>query len=314
LIELIRAGVLSTQKTNFYRSLNFFSNNWLMHKQAKEFEKIEFDGGFYKKLFSTDKKEFLGFCVCYPMRWDSKHYGMKMGRLDLSFSKRMTERESAYILKSIVDEAKNRNYDYLCISVVGSSDVDVFLLDFGFTLIEKTVNYLPNNKAFQEYCFNGADLALPSLIREFESNDWDQVEAIIESTHFPSRYTKDPVFEPSKVVDMYVCWLKNLAKNINYNKLFVSIVNKQVVACGGVSIIEDLADSGFLLLGNSILASSVTSMGVGESIVKKTLESAFEDKLSCLFSTSSDNLAMQSILQKTGCQVCSVVNFYRLLL
>lgn len=314
MIELVRGIELSTQQTNFYRSLNLFKAEWLLHKQIKDIEKLKDSHGFYKKLLSSNKKEILGYCLCYPMSWESAHYGMKIGKLDFSFIKQISEKESRQAFDSLITEAKNRSFNYLYINIVDGSYIENLLLDIGFELIEKTIHYLTDINGFRKYYVNNEDAKLNQKVRCFESTDWNQVKSIIDSTHFLSRYTKDSFFEPKKVVEMYFTWMKNLTNKKKYNRLYVSTIDEKIIACGGVSIVKDLADSNYLLLGNSILASSLNGVGAGSSIVKKTLEFSFKNKLNCLFSTSHSNLAMQSILEKLGCQVGSVVKYYRIII
>lgn len=203
----------------------------------------------------------LGLCVAYPLEWDSTHFGLSMGRVVLNAAPDVPGASLSDLVQRTL-QAGLRNFelrhvscevdidDYACLNVLLGRGFEILDLKRTWcaSRLREDIDFVRNRRSVRPYC----------------AQDAGAVEQILQNTHFPSRFARDPFLDPSRVRNMYELWFRRLLDKSLAGRALAVVFERQgsVVSCGAI----DEVDFSFAGLRQTMMSGGLyacTSRGVG---------------------------------------------------
>lgn len=183
----------------------------------------------------------LAICLLSRLAWDSAHFGIPMGRIQVCAGAGVASATVAGLLRHALGQATG-------VSEVlhWSADVDIDdyaclngLLAVGAEVLDLKRSYAATRRPFPRDMVRGL-----RGVRPFCSDDHAAVADLFRSATFESRFTRDRLLPAEKVRKMYEVWLEKLL-GCHDTTAMVLVMERagEVVACGAIDEF-DLSPSG----------------------------------------------------------------------
>lgn len=164
--------------------------------------------------------------------WETEFFKVRMGRMSFFHSPEVsTDLLASQALEAITQA--NRAHGLLHIS----ADVDIddykslnCLLRLGFEIMDLkrtyVTNTISNNNIFSKKT---------GSVRAYMPQDHAQINRIIDSARFETRFSRDPYLSPSLTKDLYQKWFdKLIASAGKESNVLVYLRNGEIAGCGGI--------------------------------------------------------------------------------
>ena len=167
--------------------------------------------------------------------WDTNHFGMPMGRIQFYHCQDMQLTKAKVFIGKALDELDKHSPIRHYVTEVDSNDYLSLnaLVANGFEILDTK----------KIYCFKkhqpDTNPKFSSMVRPYRKEDYQRVMQIVESTNFPSRFTRDPYLNPHKCRDLKTLWFSNLLKESSRNLAFVFERPGVIESCGAISSIDE---------------------------------------------------------------------------
>lgn len=170
--------------------------------------------------------------VINPTPWESDFFGLPMGRLHCYVADSVSDADLDCLVGAALRQA-------VVVDGVQHVSIDVDIDDYrvlnsllrnGFEILDLKRTYFTNRlSAGSDYeRFSGA-------VRGYCLSDADAVNAIIESTHFDTRFTRDRFLDAQKSARLYRDWFSRLISDAGHSSQVVVFERQgRVVGCGGI--------------------------------------------------------------------------------
>lgn len=185
-------------------------------------------------LAARDESGIAAITAVAPLAWDSRHFGVPMGRLLIAADAGCSGAVLMEVVEAAVSQARARLG--LC-HLSAEMDIDDYaclnaLLGRGFELLDVKRQYRWSSLA---------GVRAPkflSRVRPYEAKDRVRVMDMVEAARFESRFSRDPALDRTAVNRLYRMWFEQLLDEPGRAIVVVFERAGQVQGCGAVERVE----------------------------------------------------------------------------
>jgi hypothetical protein len=249
-------------------------------------------------VWRGDAMVAAGFLERLP--WDSKHFGLAMGRLGpLVTDADAGPAPRAALIEWLLARAQDAGLEHLAVKVDGAELGVLQALEArGFRLVDCLVTYLAD--------FHRDPVPMKQLgaIREYRVDDLEAVVAIAERklAEYGGRFASDPWLPREAVRRFYVEWVRNACAGDMADRVLVAERHGRIVGFLAYGMLaRPLKELGVRIAGHGLSAVLPEGTGVYPGLIANGLAS---DRIAIYdlgeFETSIQNIAPQLIFQRLG--------------
>lgn len=240
--------------------------------------------------------------------WHSEVYGIRMGKLAPWLNTIAPEAGKA-LLKTALDEARNRGLEHLSVRVDGEDFPNLHLLEAaGWLTIDVSMKFsLPMERARHP-------LGLPGdgnswKIRLASPGDSDWIRRLGSTTHGGTHFLNDPALPVEKTRELFARWIDRCVERLAWRIYVLEDPQGQ-----GQGFVIYLRNRGFaqavgrepLILDFVLVSPAVRTGGLGSWLIAESLAREAEEGFDfCELRTSAHNLSAVACYEKLGFRCCA---------
>ncbi len=247
-------------------------------------------------LIAKEDNKIAGLISLNLLKWDTKHFGVKMGKISHIISAYDYEealRIKNELLKPILKICRKEHFAYLSckVDVEDLSSVHV-LEESGFKIMETVMTF-----AFKSVRHKIPNIRTIYRVRKYKSIDLPFLMEIARTSFLSDRFHLDNLIPKEKTNSLYSEWIKNSSST---DTVFVATSKNKPVGFFTYRLYEDLANiSGFKIMGNNgLMAVSSCAKGAIIGLMKATFEDVISNYDCVEYHTQISNREVMRLFQK----------------
>ncbi len=247
-------------------------------------------------LMAKEMNEVVGLISLSLLEWDTKHFGVKMGKISHIISAYDYEealRIKNELLRSILKICRKEHFAYLSCKVDVEDLSSVHVLEkSGFKIIETVVTF-----AFKNVRHKIPDIRTIYRVRKYKSIDLPFLMEIARTSFLSDRFHLDNSIPKEKADSLYTEWIKN---NSSTATVFVATSKNKPVGFFTYRLYEDLANiSGFKIMGNNgLMAVTPQAKGAIIGLMKATFKDVISNYDCVEYYTQLSNREVMHLFQR----------------
>lgn len=262
-------------------------------------------------LIAEDKKRVIGLAALNFLPWDTRHFGIKMAKIDYLMA--VGDYGKAFAIKNrlltcLLQLCKKDKINHLSCRIDTSDTSGIHALETNnFRLMDTLVTYVFNRHRHKI-------LQIKELyrVRKFKGKDLDKLVALAKASFTKNRFHEDSHILNTRANNLYAEWVKNYCQGKIDGKVLV-VENKETDGVGFLlyKVNKELAKfTGYRIIGQGLAAVSPKAKGAYLSLIKATIKDTVSFYDYAEFDALIHNYEVIRILQKFNFEITKVTHTF----